>query len=58
MNCLARQFNCLRLKGFPTTEDLALGVVIRYFADRGLVLTEGEAAGFAQEGNGFLTRAG
>jgi hypothetical protein len=39
-----------RLKGFPTNEDSAVSVVIRYFADRGLVCTEDEARRLVREG--------
>ena len=31
------------LKGFPTNEDCAVSVVVRYFADRGVVCTHDEA---------------
>jgi hypothetical protein len=39
-----------RFKGFPTSEDSAARVVIRYFADRGVVCTEGEARSIVREG--------
>ena len=32
-----------RLKGFPTNEDSAVSVVVRYFADRGVACTRDEA---------------
>jgi hypothetical protein len=37
-----------RLKGFPTNEDSAVAVVIRYFADRGVVCTRDEARGITR----------
>ena len=39
-----------RLKGFPTNEDSAVSVVVRYFADRGVVCTRDEARRIAREG--------
>ena len=39
-----------RLAGFPTNEDSAVRVVVRYFADRGIVCAEHEARSIVQEG--------
>jgi hypothetical protein len=36
-----------RLKGFPTNEDSAVSVVVRYYADRGIGCTREEALGKA-----------
>jgi hypothetical protein len=39
-----------RLKSFPTNEDSAVGVVIRYFGERGVVCTDDEAHRIVREG--------
>jgi hypothetical protein len=39
-----------RLKGFPTNEDSAVSVVVRYFADRGVVCTRDEARRIVRDG--------
>lgn len=39
------------LKGFPKSEDSAVSVVVRSYADRGVVCTEDEARRIVQEGS-------
>jgi hypothetical protein len=43
------------LKGFPRNEDSAVGVVVRYFADRGIVCTRDEARRIVREDREPLT---
>lgn len=38
-----------RLKGFPTNEDSAVRVVVRYYADRGVGCTDEEARQIVRE---------
>jgi hypothetical protein len=40
----------LQRLALPTNEDSAVAVVIRYFADRGVVCTEDEARTIVREG--------
>jgi hypothetical protein len=38
-----------RVKGFPTNEDSAVSVVVRFYADRGVLCTRDEALQLVRE---------
>ncbi len=46
---LEQQDALRRLKGFPTNEDSAMGVIVRYFADRGVICTRDDARQIVRE---------